>query len=438
MYALIWGRDLAHLRAPDFDVPVAPTPHPLLTLVGLVLSPFDNNAPSIFHALTLICFAAACWAAFLLGRILFSMPVGVLFAGILVTRELLVLETLYSSQDIPFLALVLWAAVLEARRRKRGGPVLVLLAAAGLIRPEAWLLSAAYLAYLIPDLVPRARLQYAALAVAAPVTWATFDFVLTGELLFSLHGTQELASSLERPRDVGTGLTAAPVYLRFILQNPVMLGGIAGCAVGLYTLYERSILPAAVAGLGLLAFLALSLADLPLLVRYLLLPAAMLGLFFAVAAFGWLNVAPGRAGRPIWIAASTIVLLLLGLSIPRDRERVSDAKAWTAVERQVQTDLRHLATAPGTKDLAARCLLPISVPGHSVVPSLAFWMDEPPAHFRSGPVAPTRGLFVAPANPRVAAAVTFDPTEREFVTTPPPTFKRMGGNRSWGLYARCS
>ena len=31
-YSLLWGGDLAHGRAPDFTVPLAPTPHPLATL----------------------------------------------------------------------------------------------------------------------------------------------------------------------------------------------------------------------------------------------------------------------------------------------------------------------------------------------------------------------------------------------------------------------
>ena len=46
--------------------------------------------------------------------------------------------------DIPFIALVLWAVVLEARKPRRGPAVLVLLSVAGLLRPEAWLVSLAY------------------------------------------------------------------------------------------------------------------------------------------------------------------------------------------------------------------------------------------------------------------------------------------------------
>ena len=38
LYALVWGRDLTHGTLPDYDVSLAPTPHPLATLAGAVLS----------------------------------------------------------------------------------------------------------------------------------------------------------------------------------------------------------------------------------------------------------------------------------------------------------------------------------------------------------------------------------------------------------------
>ncbi len=41
-YALLWGDDLAHGRTPQYDVPVAPTPHPLATAVGVVASLFGD------------------------------------------------------------------------------------------------------------------------------------------------------------------------------------------------------------------------------------------------------------------------------------------------------------------------------------------------------------------------------------------------------------
>ncbi len=46
--------------------------------------------------------------------------------------------------DTAFLAFVIWAAVLEVQRPRRGLAPLILLSLAGLLRPEAWLLAGIY------------------------------------------------------------------------------------------------------------------------------------------------------------------------------------------------------------------------------------------------------------------------------------------------------
>src|SRR5207253_446441 len=51
--------------------------------------------------------------------------------------------------DVPYLLLVLSAVLLETRRPRAGAPVLMLLALAGLLRPEAWVFSALYWLYLL-------------------------------------------------------------------------------------------------------------------------------------------------------------------------------------------------------------------------------------------------------------------------------------------------
>ena len=44
LYSLVWGRDLAHGHLPDYDIALAPTPHPLATLLGIVLTPLSDLA----------------------------------------------------------------------------------------------------------------------------------------------------------------------------------------------------------------------------------------------------------------------------------------------------------------------------------------------------------------------------------------------------------
>src|ERR1700736_6837478 len=44
LYALAWGGQLARGQAPAYDVPIAPTPHPLLEALGAALSPLGPAA----------------------------------------------------------------------------------------------------------------------------------------------------------------------------------------------------------------------------------------------------------------------------------------------------------------------------------------------------------------------------------------------------------
>src|SRR3954451_15511623 len=139
LYALIWGRDLAHGRTPDYDVTLAPTPHPLAEAVGLVLSPLgEDGAYAGMLLLAMLAFGALVWGVYLLGAQCFGWAAGALAAFVVATREPFISQGVRAYVDVPFLALVVAAAVLEARRERRGTPVLVLLGLAGLLRPEAW------------------------------------------------------------------------------------------------------------------------------------------------------------------------------------------------------------------------------------------------------------------------------------------------------------
>jgi hypothetical protein len=121
--------------------------------------------------------------------------------------------------DVPFLALVLWAAALEARAR-RGLPV----GDAGrgrLLRPEAccWPVPIGCGGW--------RRLDLLALAVAAPLLWCLVDLWVTGDPLFSLHATNDLADELNRNR----GLFRPRPFASFVTDTarpPVALAAAAG------------------------------------------------------------------------------------------------------------------------------------------------------------------------------------------------------------------
>src|SRR5436189_1191412 len=137
-YALVWGSDLAHGRTPQYGVPVAPTPHPLAEVVGIVLSPFGSSE-DLMLAIGLLALGMLIVGLFRLGQELFGVWAGVLAAAIIATRVPILNFGIRGYVDLPTAAFVVWAVVLEARKPFRGAPVLILLGLAGLLRPEAWL-----------------------------------------------------------------------------------------------------------------------------------------------------------------------------------------------------------------------------------------------------------------------------------------------------------
>ena len=201
----------------------------------------------------------------------------------------------------------------------------------------------------------RERLALAAAAVAAPVLWMALDLASTGDPLHSLHGTQELAEQLARPRELDTALQAAPAYLRFALTGPLLWLGLAGFAAALITRYERTLLPAAVAGLGLLAFLVLGVSGLPLLSRYLLLPATLLVLWAPFAALGF--TVRTRAGALDRRAARSALALVVA-SVPGSVRGVRSARALVQARATFEQDLTAMLTsrsgAGSTRSLSAR------------------------------------------------------------------------------------
>src|SRR5919198_5202807 len=86
------------------------------------------------------------YVTYRLGAAWFGAPAGLLAAAIVLTRAPVLSFGVRAYADIPYVALVLAALLAETRRPRAGAPVLGLLGLAGLLRPEAWLFAAGYLA----------------------------------------------------------------------------------------------------------------------------------------------------------------------------------------------------------------------------------------------------------------------------------------------------
>jgi hypothetical protein len=408
-YAVLWGSDLAHGRTPDYTVPVAPTPHPLAELVGIVLTPFGASAEDLMLAIGLLALGMLAVGVFRLGQELFGLWAGLLAAAILVTRVPILNFGIRGYVDLPTAAFVVWAAVLEIRRPYRGAPVLILLGLAGLLRPEAWLYAAAYWLWLATSAPDRSRIrQWTALAVAAPVIWLLSDLLITGNPLHSLTGTHDLAAQLGRK----TGITAlpgvAPRRLGEILRLPELLAALAGLVFALRWMRDRAHIPLAIAILNGLAFAAFAIARLPLLGRYLFVAAAMLTVFAGAGAFGWRALPPGHPGRRLWRPVGIAALAAIVLFFPLQQvDRLDALKTDIAARDRIQADLKDLVERPSVKRELRACPR-VYVQSHRLVPLIAFWADIRPGEIIS---AKSRSCAVFAANQTVAKLAVLDPNE---------------------------
>ena len=73
----------------------------------------------------------------------------------------------------------------------------------------------------------------------------------------------------------------------------------------------------------MLGFLALGLADLPLLIRYLLVPAVMLCLFCGLLAFGWTALPRSDPAWRAWVAGGVVCLVVTAAFVPRQARALS-------------------------------------------------------------------------------------------------------------------
>lgn len=454
LYTLVWGRQLAHGTIPDLEVAIAPTPHPLATLAAALLSPLSSLETGGLHgelaAMAVIAFAYLSlallgWVVFALGRAWFNTAAGVLAAAVVLTRVPVLDFGARAYVDIPFLALVLGALLVETRRPRAGAPVLGLLALAGLVRPEAWLFSASYLLWLLwPGLRSAARhagparrpawrdaAPLVALAASGPLLWALHDLLLTGDALHSLTGTRDNAALLGRVTGIENVPLTVPRRLGEILREPVLLAAAGGGALALAWRRDRRVRLAAAAGLiAVAAFCVLAAAGLPIITRYLLLIGTLLAIFAGAGAFGWLDLLPGRE-RTWWARFGLIALLALALFVPSQAERIDRLGSALAKQEAIQGDLGDLV---GDEPLRR----PIAVANRRPIPLLALWLKLDPRSIADAQEGlPPRGSYLVPATAQVARDYILDRRDRDRrIPAPRAGFELRDENAAWRWYER--
>jgi len=467
LYALTWGGQLARGETPQYGIPIAPTPHPLVEVLGVILSPLGPHAiEHVTVALGFLALSACGWVIYRLGSEWFGRAAGLVAAAILLTRVPVLSYGVRAYVDIPYLLFVLGALLVESRHRRAGAgpagaPVLVLLALAGLLRPEAWVFSGLYWLYLAALWLQRGRTsssvrdrslhtrvlvgskearprrelaRLALLVAAAPLLWVASDWLITSHPLWSLTNTRHTAETLDRE----TGIAKVPEYIPRrigeILRVPVLVGAGLGGVLSLWWLPQRARLGAVVGVLAEVVFAAFATAGLPINTRYAFLAAAILCIFCGAGVCGWTRLARADPRRRWWMAGGALVLVALLVSIPSQYHSADRELGKLAHQQSIQDELLALV-----KDgaITRRCE-PVGVPNHAPVPLLALYLETSPRKIVSAEASQiTHGTYVDPASREVEEDYVLDPHDPHLPVNVPPGFTEAHANSSWLIFERC-
>jgi len=440
LYSLLWGREILDGRLPSFDAYRAPTQHPLWVALCVPLAAIGEGGDRVLLAICVLSFVGLVAGMYALGKQVFGTGVGVVAALLLASRLDFPFLAARGYVDIPYMALVIWAAALEVARPRRGGVVWVLLTLAGLMRPEAWVLAGLYALWIVWGRPLAVWVRTGAIVAVAPVIWAISDLIVTGDPMYSLNYTTESAAQLGRRQSIGELPGVTLRYLSDLAKPPVLVLGFAGIALAWRIAREKILVPATLLVWGVALFLAISLRGFSVIGRYLAIAAVALMLFAAFAAAGFERLPAGHRLRRPWMLGSLAVILggavytLVNFSPGYiDRE--------LALRESVRADLAAVLRTPQVR--AARACGPISVPNHKLIPDVRWLVDAGAGDVIARTArTPDRGVaIIVTGGTRFLKHPAYGPFDQgedsARIQIPPDGFSRAVVGRRFTAYVRC-
>jgi hypothetical protein len=423
-YDLVWGRQLLHGHAPSFEAYQAPTQHPLYVALGALLSAvFGGHADRALVLVAALAHVALTWAVYRVGRACFGTAAGVLAALFVVSSFALLLYAARAYVDLPFLAVVLWAAAIEAQAPgRRPRLVMALLTVAGLLRPEAWLLAGLYWLWR-----GWRRVDLLAIAAIAPVVWAGVDAAVTGDPLHSIHATSDLADELHRSRGVRAVPGAFFSFVFDVARPPVAAAGAVGLALALrFRERVRALhVPLALLGAGAATFLATGVAGLSILQRYLTVPVVAVCLF-AGYAVAWL----GRS-RAVTVAMVAVAVAFLAIKASSFGKLAGELRFIHRTHSDLVAVLHDPAVAR-----ARRCG-PVTLPNYRLVPDTKWILgNRAPVGARSAKRRPA-GVALFVNGVKALERFGFADAASPLTDAPDPGYVIVARHRTFTAYARC-
>jgi hypothetical protein len=362
---MVWGRQLAHF---DLATTAGPSFKPLPVLVAAPLSALGDIAPAVWLAAVRGCAVLSLVLAYRLAARLAGSAAGLRSAypaagsaaGLRLARPLaggaaavslalsadLYRTALLGSAEPALIALALGDVACHLDGRRDWG--LVLVAMAGLIRPEAWVALGAYGLYLSRD-ERRLRPLVTAVVVLPPALWLGLDWAGSGD---PLHGSSTATEATE-----GSAARASVPALEVVRRaaDAVIVPTLvlaAGAVVEAARRRDRRVLWLAALAVGWIAVVAIMAeAGFTGTRRYLAAPAAALCVLAGVG-LAWLMAAvPTPRARVV--TACAVGAFSLAPALLRARE---EARMLSVARSQADqlAELRRAVTMAGGRAAVRR------------------------------------------------------------------------------------
>ncbi|MBJ7332325.1 MAG: glycosyltransferase family 39 protein [Solirubrobacteraceae bacterium] len=435
---LVWGRELLDGVNPTFEVYAAPTEHPLYVLVAAIFGLVGEDADRLLVLAGLLSLVALVCGVWRLTKDLFGVWPAALAALFVGSSFAFLLYAVRAYVDVPFLALVAWAASYEVRERK--WLPMVLLVFAGLLRPEAWVLAGLLWLWRFRGSATRERVILAGLVVLAPLLWFATDWVVTGDPLHSLTSTSELAEALGRDRGVLKAPRLFVVHLFDVARAPVALAGFigAGLAVARYG-WRAMAVPLALVVAGAVTFFGAGVAGLSLLPRYLTVPAVGLCVFAGYAVAGFTTLPPGDAWLTWWrrfaVAAAVVGIAFFAWKLPSFGKLSGELR----FVNDTHEELFALLDEPDVR--RARECGPITFPTYRLVPDARWVLDIGNDDVTTRAITtPDRGVAIFVARDEKKPRQRYgeaDGVSRRTNREVPEGFVELGASGPFIAYGRC-